>query len=83
MLTQQQAVEIKYYRNYSNLMQMTDSPEIFGLHANADLNYRLKESLEMINTVIQTRPKDSSAVGGKTREELVQDKAKEILQKIP
>jgi dynein heavy chain len=50
---------------------MIDNPEIFGLHPNADLNYRLKESMEMMNTIIETRPKDSSGGGGKTREEMV------------
>jgi len=62
---------------------MIDSPEIFGLHANADLNFRQKESLEMIDTIIQTRPKDSSSGGGKTREEIVQDQSKEYLLRIP
>lgn len=62
---------------------MIDSPEIFGLHANADLNFRQKESLEMIDTIIQTRPKDSSSGGGKTREEIVQDMSKEYLLRIP
>lgn len=62
---------------------MIDSPEIFGLHANADLNFRQKESIEMIDTIIQTRPKDSSVGGGKTREEVVQDQSKEYLLKIP
>lgn len=37
----------------------------------------------MIDTIIQTRPKDSSVGGGKTREEVVQDQSKEYLQKIP
>jgi len=52
-------------------MLMIDSPEVFGLHANADLNFRLKESIEMINTIILTRPKESNSGGGKTREEIV------------
>jgi hypothetical protein len=30
----------------------------------------------MINTIMETRPKDSSTAGGKTREELVQELAK-------
>lgn len=37
----------------------------------------------MIDTIIETRPKDSAGGGGKTREELVQEKSREILQKIP
>jgi dynein heavy chain len=41
------------------------------LHANADLTFRLKESLEMINTLTETRPKESNTGGGQTREEMV------------
>jgi len=37
----------------------------------------------MINTIMETRPKESSVGGGKTREEIVQDKARELLQKLP
>ena len=32
---------------------------------------------------METRPKDSSSGGGKSREEVVQDKAKELLSKLP
>jgi hypothetical protein len=31
----------------------------------------MKESTEMIDTIMETRPKDSSSGGGKTREEIV------------
>lgn len=37
----------------------------------------------MINTVMETRPKDSSVGGGKTREDIVQDKAKDMLKTLP
>jgi len=37
----------------------------------------------MIDTIVLTRPKESSSGGGKTREEIVQDQCKEYLQKIP
>jgi dynein heavy chain len=37
----------------------------------------------MINTIMETRPKDSSSGGGKTREEIVQDKSRELLAKLP
>ena len=37
----------------------------------------------MINTIMETRPKDSNSGAGKSREELVQDKAKDILSKLP
>jgi dynein heavy chain, axonemal len=71
--------EITRYIDFIKTVPATDNPEVFGLHANADLTFRLKESLEMINTIIETRPKDSNAGGGKTREEIVQEKAKDLL----
>ena len=37
----------------------------------------------MINTIMETRPKDSSGGGGKSKEEIVQDKARELLLKMP
>lgn len=37
----------------------------------------------MIDTIIETRPKDSNSGGGKTREEIVYEKAKELLLKLP
>ena len=59
------------YNEYVLNVPSNDNPEVFGLHANADLTFRLKESLEMINTIMENRPKDSSVGGGKTREEIV------------
>lgn len=56
---------------------------MFGLHSNADLTFRLKESTEMINTIMETRPKDGGSGGGKSREEIVKDKSKELLSKLP
>lgn len=37
----------------------------------------------MINTIVDTRPKDSGGGGGKSKEEIVQEKAKELLSKLP
>jgi dynein heavy chain len=50
---------------------------------NADLTYRLKESLEMIDTLLETRPKDAGSGGGPTREDMVVEKCKEIIGKLP
>jgi len=75
--------EISKYRDYINDVPPIDNPEVFGLHTNADLTFRLKESLEMITTLSETRPKDTNSGGGQTREEMVQEKAKEILTKLP
>lgn len=76
-------VELGKYIEYINSIPGTDSPQVFGLHSNADLTFRLKESLEMINTIMETRPKESSGGGGKTREEQVKEKSQDLLGKLP
>ncbi|CAK75138.1 unnamed protein product (macronuclear) [Paramecium tetraurelia] len=73
---------IKYHDVIKQLPDI-DNPEVFGLHVNADITFRKKESTEMIITIMDTRPKDSGGGGGKTREEIVQDKARELLAKLP
>jgi len=67
---------------YITSMPEKDHPLIFGLNGNADLTYRLKESLEMITVLVDTMPKESSASGGKTREEEVKEKLENELIKL-
>ena len=66
-------------------MPGNDTPAIFGLHPNADLTFRLKESGEMINTLLDIQPKDSGGGGsGKSREEEVKDKLqKDLMPMLP
>ena len=65
-------------------MPEKDSPIIFGLHPNADLTFRLKESVEMINTLVDTQPKEASSSGGKSREDEVKEKIeKDLLPQLP
>merc|ERR1719428_2174110 len=40
-------LEIITYRNSIDTIPPVDNPNIFGLHTNADLTYRLKEATEM------------------------------------
>lgn len=65
-------------------MPQTDHPMIFGLNGNADMTYRLTDSRDMLNTLLDTMPKDSGAGGGKSKEEEVKDKlTQELLKDLP
>jgi len=70
---------------YIGKMPGNDTPAIFGLHPNADLTFRLKESSEMIDTLLDIQPKDSGGGGsGKSREEEVKDKLqKDLMPMLP
>lgn len=39
--------------------------------------------MEMINTIMDTRPKEATGGSGKTREEIVKEKVEELLSKMP
>ena len=75
--------EIAKYREYIDNVPSVDNPEVFGLHPNADLTFRLKESLEMILTLTETRPKDSGGGSGISRDDMVQEKARDVRSKLP
>lgn len=70
------------FMEYIGTMPEKDNPLVFGLNGNADQAYRLKESVEMINTLLDTQPKDSSGGSGKSREEEVKDNLQQNLIKL-
>ena len=76
--------EVKDYRDFISEFPNHDSPEIFGLHQNADLTFGTNEANYILNTISDTQPKQASGGGsGKTREEVVFDKADELLALMP
>ena len=61
-----------------------DSPEIFGLHPNADLTFRVKEVTALFATLAESQPKGGGSTGdGPSREDIVGEKALELLNRIP
>jgi dynein heavy chain len=77
-------LELEEYHAYIKQFPDVDSPEIFGLHPNADLTFRYKEVSQLLNTILETQPKQSSAdASGRTREDLVQEKCEELLSTMP
>eukprot|EP00941_MAST-03F_sp_MAST-3F-sp1_P001388 g1388.t1 len=77
--------EHKEYMDYLSQFPRVDSPEVFGLHPNADLTFRVKEVNEMIATLDDTQPKGGGASSGDgpSREDIVYEKAEELLEKMP
>jgi len=78
-----ESLEIETYRKHCSSLPDVDSPEIFGLHPNADLTYRVKSVNSLIATMSATRPKGGGGDGGPSQESVVSERAAELLSKLP
>ena len=66
-------------------MPEVDSPETMGLHQNADLTYSLKEAKALFTRLSNTQPKGGGGAsdGSPSREDVVYEKATELLSRLP
>lgn len=60
---------------------ITDSPELFGLHANADLNLKQANSFSVLGDILATRPR-GNASGSSGGNSLIQT-VNTLLRKVP
>uniref|UniRef100_A0A8C3UM51 Dynein axonemal heavy chain 5 n=1 Tax=Catharus ustulatus TaxID=91951 RepID=A0A8C3UM51_CATUS len=74
---------VEDYLQYIEQLPVIDTPEVFGLHPNADITYQTNLANETFSTIVSIQPKDSSTRGGETREAVVQHLADEMLEKLP
>ncbi|XP_072203968.1 dynein axonemal heavy chain 1 [Excalfactoria chinensis] len=70
------------YLQYIRSLPLNDSPELFGLHDNANITFAQKETFALLGAILQLQPKTITS-GGCSREELVEETANEILAKLP
>jgi dynein heavy chain, axonemal len=74
--------QIGTFKDYVRTFPETDTPEIFGLHPNADLTFRVKEVNAMFTTLDDTQPKGGGGGGGASREDVVYEKVLHTLMLI-
>ena len=71
------------YQSYISAFPAIDSPEICGLHPNADLSFRKNEADALIQSLLETQPKEGGGGIGGSREEFVFEKCKDLLNRLP
>lgn len=67
---------------YLKSLPINDTPEIFGLHDNANITFAQNETFSMLRDLLKLQPKATSGTG-KSREEIVEETSKDILSKVP
>ncbi|XP_074644244.1 dynein axonemal heavy chain 1-like [Tubulanus polymorphus] len=76
------ALDVNGYISYIKSLPINDSPEIFGLHDNANITFAQNETFSLLGGLLLLQPKSASG-GGKSREEVMEDTAKSILGEVP
>ena len=58
--------DLASYKDYIEALPINDDPEIFGLHANANISYQSQEAQRIISSLLMVEPRVSGAGGGST-----------------
>jgi dynein heavy chain len=77
------AKTVNDYHEYIDQLPLTDTPEVFGLHSNADITYQTNTANSTLSMIVNIQPKESSGGSGETREANVYRQATEMLEKVP
>uniref|UniRef100_A0A665VDW5 Dynein axonemal heavy chain 1 n=1 Tax=Echeneis naucrates TaxID=173247 RepID=A0A665VDW5_ECHNA len=75
-------LDIKGYLAYIHGLPINDTPEIFGLHENANISFAQNETSALLGAIVCLQPRTVSA-GGKSLEEIVEEIVGGIAEKIP
>jgi dynein heavy chain len=67
---------------YIKTLAINDTPEIFGLHDNANITFAQSETFRVLQDLLQLQPKTLSGTGV-SREEIMEGSAKDILARVP
>jgi len=71
-----------YVEFIRNEMPQADVTEVFGLHENADITSAINETNALLGTALSLMPRKAGGAG-KSQEEILNDIANNILQKLP
>jgi len=70
------------YVGYIKTLPINDTPEIFGLHDNANITFALNETGRVLSDLLKLQPRTSSTAGA-SREEIMERVARDVLAKVP
>ncbi|XP_063373463.1 dynein axonemal heavy chain 6 [Cydia amplana] len=63
--------KLEVYREYVDTLPVIESPEVFGMHDNANIAFENKETNTLINTIVEVQPRMGGGGGGDTPDQIV------------
>uniref|UniRef100_A0A3Q3VIP2 Dynein axonemal heavy chain 1 n=1 Tax=Mola mola TaxID=94237 RepID=A0A3Q3VIP2_MOLML len=72
-------LDVKGYLGYIRGLPINDTPEVFGLHDNANISFAQNETFALLGAVVRLQPRAAAAGGQTLEEEIVAG----IVEKIP
>ncbi|XP_022110107.1 dynein heavy chain 1, axonemal-like isoform X1 [Acanthaster planci] len=76
------AMDHNGYMSYIKSLPINDTPEIFGLHDNANITFAQNETFSTLSCILLLQPKTATGAG-RSREEVIEETAKSILERVP
>ncbi|EDQ88776.1 outer dynein arm heavy chain beta [Monosiga brevicollis MX1] len=81
------SMEYPEYHEYIDEMLPPESPYLYGMHPNAEIEFLTVTSQRLFDTVLELQPRDTSAggaeAGGQSREERLKAILDEFLERLP
>lgn len=76
-------LQIFIFPAYIEELPLTNSPDVFGLHPNAEIGYYTQATKEMWAQLIELQPQTGEVGEGISREEFILNVSEDILNKMP
>ncbi|SCL92237.1 dynein heavy chain, putative [Plasmodium berghei] len=75
--------EITNFDNFIESLPNIDTPSVLDLHNNAEITYRVNESRQVLNSILEIQPRDIDHGDEKSMETVVKEISIGILDKLP
>jgi dynein heavy chain len=71
------------YISYIDGLPLTNSPDVFGLHTDAEIGYLTNAVKDMWSQLVSLQPRSSDGSGGISREDFISGIASDVQSKLP
>lgn len=74
---------VEQWRKYVSTFPLTEKPEVFGMHDNANITFMSLEAEKVLTVVLSIQPRESGGGGGKSSEDIILEMAADQELRLP